>query len=474
MENATALNATLPTHRVHVVEQGASARPHWVRCEIGENLKFDMGGLQSYCLANWDERVYDTFVVAAAVQFCDHTKRRPSAEWGRNFVLRIPVHDPDHWNSAEVSSPLHDALRFLTCDRWQITFEPRKTSASVPHPGNFNLPGDTSVIIPFSDGLDSHAVAGLMKLEHAHKVIRVRLGQKSWHGYQNGSPLPHFTSVPYHIGYGKNCSVETSGRSRGFKFAVLSGLAAYMSGAKDVFMPESGQGALGPSLVPVGQAYEDYRNHPLFTDLITTFLSALLGHTVRFTYPRLWYTKAETLTEFVAKCPEDDSNWDQTRSCWQGQRHVSVSGKMRQCGICAACMLRRMSVHAAGLSECKQSYVWENLTTTRYEDGAAPSFENRKPKGTMHEYAIAGTLHLDHLAGILHSRANQAGLSRQVFRLSRSLGRPEKEIRAKLERLIRKHTDEWKGFVGSLGPASFVAQWVERRDEHVPPGGECR
>ena len=74
---------------------------------------------------------------------------------------------------AEVSSPLHDALRFLTCDRWQIAFEPRKTSALVPHPGNFNLPDDTSVIIPFSDGLDSHAMAGLMKLEHSHKYNSV-------------------------------------------------------------------------------------------------------------------------------------------------------------------------------------------------------------------------------------------------------------------------------------------------------------
>ena len=239
-------------------------------------------------------------------------------------------------------------------------------------------------------------------------------------------------------------------------------------------MPESGQGTLGPSLVPVGQEYEDYRNHPLFTDLISTFLFALFGHTVRFTYPRLWYTKAETLAEFVGKCPENGSNWVETRSCWQGQRHVSVSGKMRQCGICAACMLRRMSVHAAGLSECKQSYVWEDLTTARYEDGAAPSFKNRKPKGAMYEYAIAGTLYLDHLAEILHSRANQAVLSRQVFLLSRSLGRPEEDIRAKLERLIRKHTDEWKGFVESLGPESFMTQWVERRGKHVPPGGECR
>ena len=119
----------------------------------------------------------------------------------------------------------------------------------------------------------------------------------------------------------------------------------------------------------------------------------------------------------------------------------------------------------------EQLYVWEDLTTTRYEDGAAPTFEKRKPKGAMYEYAIAGTLHLDHLAGILHSRANQTALFRQVFLLSRSLGRPKEEIRAKLERLIRKHTDEWQGFVESLGPESFITQWVERRDKHVPPGG---
>ena len=41
-------------------------------------------------------------------------------------------------------------------------------------------------------------------------------------------------------------------------------------------MPESGQGALGPALAPVGQAYADYRNHPLFTGRMEKFLFALL------------------------------------------------------------------------------------------------------------------------------------------------------------------------------------------------------
>ena len=149
---------------------------------------------------------------------------------------------------------------------------------------------------------------------------------------------------------------------------------------------------------------------------------------------------------------------------------VSVSGKRRQCGVCAACMLRRMSVHAAGLTECRQSYVWEDLTAARFEDGAAFEFENRKPQGALYDYAIAGTLHLDHLADILHSSANQAGLSRQVFLLSRSLGLSEEETRTKLERLLEKHTEEWNGFTDSLGPRSFVTQWVRRRDEYVPGG----
>ena len=234
-------------------------------------------------------------------------------------------------------------------------------------------------------------------------------------------------------------------------------------------MPESGQGTLGPALVSVGQAYEDYRNHPVFTNCMETFLSALFQHEIRYTYPRLWHTKAETLAEFVENCP-DGPNWTQTRSCWQRQRQVSVSGKMRQCGICAACILRRMSVHAAGLTECKYSYVWEDLTSARFEDGAAPAFKNRKPKGAPYEYAIAGALHLDHLASILRSSTDQTTLNLRAFQLSRALSCPQAEARTKLVRLLEKHTEEWNGFIDSLGPRSFVTQWVKRGEKHVQGG----
>jgi hypothetical protein len=65
----------------------------------------------------------------------------------------------------------------------------------------------------------------------------------------------------------------------------------------------------------------------------------------------------------------------------------------------------------------------------------------------MHEYAIAGTLHLDHLAALLDSPANVRTLGLRVFQLSSALGQSENAIRAKLDRLISQHEREWRNFV---------------------------
>jgi 7-cyano-7-deazaguanine synthase in queuosine biosynthesis len=327
-----------------------------------------------------------------------------------------------------------------------------------PAQGHFNLPEGLTAVIPFSDGLDSRIVAGLTARELGDKLIRVRLGSKT----SDARGLPHrhpFTSVPYRVRAGAKDFVESSARSRGFKFALISGLAAYLAKAGQVIVPESGQGALGPALVTVGQAYEDYRSHPLFTDRMEKFLFALLDHQVRFGFPRLWYTKGETLTKFMKECDEA-ATWRETWSCWQQTRQVSVDKKKRQCGICAACMLRRMSVHAAGLIEPKHSYVWENLAAPTFKAGAAPSFPKNKVTGKLRQYAIAGSLHLDHLAGLLDSPANLRTLALNAFQLSRSLGLPEAEVRVKLDRLLVQHGSEWKGFMNSLGQESFVANWA--------------
>ena len=386
------MSTSLRTHRVDVVEPGGSVRRGRVRCEIDEHLKFDAKGLATYCLTDWDTTVYDAFVVAAAVQFCDHTARRSSTGWGRDMALRVPVHDLDRWGSPDVSRALHDALAFLTGDRWRMDFAARR-GCSVTTPGPLlEIDDSPCVVMPFSDGLDSYVAARLLRLRSRDTLIPVRLGRKSGNAERVGNSRTSaaFASMPWRVSYGNSGSVEVSARSRGFRFALLSGVAAFLD-------------ACG-----------------------------------------------------------DDRGWMETRSCWQGARQVSVAGRRRQCGICVACLLRRMSVHAARRCEDPETYVWEDLSAACFEDGAAQAFTNRKPSGAMYEHAIAGVLHLDHLAALGRSPAKGATFRRQAFFLSRSLGSNEEETQASLQRMLRRHGEEWREFVDSLGPRSFVAQWIAR------------
>ena len=127
-------------------------------------------------------------------------------------------------------------------------------------------------------------------------------------------------------------------------------------------------------------------------------------------------------------------------------------------------MLRRLSVHAAGVSEEPDTYIWENLSAPDFTKGAAPGFKLINPRGAHYEYAIAGVLHLDHLAALRHSEANQPALDRKAMQLCRSLELSKQDTAAKINRLLEQHESEWASFVESLGPKSFVAQWVSGGD----------
>jgi hypothetical protein len=448
----------LPLVRICVVEKGRQARSGWTQCEIGTNLVFSAEPLASYFFAEWEPVIFDALLLAAAVEFCDKTQRRPALGWSRDIALNLPVHDPAHWRSKAVHDSLHDALELLTGDRWQVTFVNRKKDVASPQQGLFNLPTGALGVVPFSDGLDSRAVGALLAKEHGSKIVRVRLGPKTSDRPKDeqGRKEP-FTAVPYKVRPSERRFVESSARSRGFKFAVLSGLAAYLAKANKVFVPESGQGALGPALVTVGQAYEDFRNHPRFTKKISAFLKALLGRDIAFEFPRLWYTKGETLAAYAALNGRS-VEWRKTRSCWQDNRQVSVDGHRRQCGICAACMLRRMSLHAAGLDEPKDIYIWENLAVADFADGAAQGFT--KITRAQRHYAIAGALHLDHLASLRRAPHFDQTLDFHAFQLAEVIGLPEKEVRLKLDRLLSQHEREWKEFMASLGPKSFISGWI--------------
>jgi hypothetical protein len=447
-----AYKTTIPERAIDVVEPGRRARKGRIVFDLGRDLEFNTDALRSYAYAAWEPVIYDAMVVAAAIEFADLSIKRPSRGWARRIVLRIPVHDAARWSDPTVSKALLDALGFLTGDFWTLEFVNRSRAVPSPIQECLPFPRPTTAVIAYSDGMDSRAVAGLVGKTLGDKLVRVRLGPKAA-GVPTDSKEP-FTRVPYKFRK-RLKGGETSARSRGFKFSLISGLAAYLADASEIVIPESGQGAIGPALVTVTHAYPDYRNHPLFAMRLERFLAALLKKPVHFVFPRLWYTKGQTLHEF-SSMPGSES-WRTTKSCWRSSRWSALNGKLLQCGVCAACMLRRMSVHAAGLTEEAGTYICTYLNASSLGDAIHPDFTRQSP--AFEQYAIAGALHLDHMADMAGEDARST-VRRHAALTGMALGLPAKEAEENLIGMLQQHAGEWNKFVNDLGARSFVRKWT--------------
>lgn len=443
---------------VDVVEPQGRCRRGATPCRIGENIKFELDALESFSTKKWQPVVYDALLVAAAVEFCDRTLIRSSMNWGRKFVLYVPVHQPHKWADPGVHRALTEALNLLTGDDWTIEFYARKVAESPPAQETMRFPTNADAVIAYSNGMDSQAVAALEGRKLGGRLVRIRVGANQQDiSRQERKDMP-FKAIPYEVKIQKKDG-ETSARSRGFKFSIVSAMAGYLIDAPAAIVPESGQGALAPVLLSVGHGYEDYRNHPAFTARMERFIYALLGYRFKYDFPRLWMTKGETLREFVETC-DGGGKWQKTRSCWQNSRQVGVGGTRRQCGVCAACILRRLSVHAAGLKESPDVYVWESLSTDTWKEGAAKQFDLFTK--ALYEYSIAGILHFEHLAGLHRTPDYEVIRRARANELACSLGEPTQGILQKMDRLLQQHAREWSAFTQELGPTSFVRQWIDR------------
>jgi len=427
-------------------------------CIIGQDISFNADHLEAYVPSGWDPIILDVMVVAAAVEVCDHSRARSEMDWGRDFTLTIPVHDAERWNAPTVKQALLRALKVLTGDLWKIDFRETPEIPDVSTQGNFDFPPAVDIIIPFSDGLDSRSVAGLIERNSNEKSMRVRVGANRIRKASATGEIKPFANLPFKVRNLKKGNAESSGRSRGFKFGLMAGLAAHLLNAKSVIVPESGQGALGPVMVATGQTYLDRRTHPQFTHLMSDLMEALFGSRIVFEHPRLWSTKGETLAAYKHIFP-DDLIWKETRSCWTGARHSSVNGSLRQCGVCAACMLRRTSLHASGYNEDPANYVWENLNSSSFWEGAHADYINRS--AIRKDYAIAGVLHMDHIAALRTHPDLDYIVQRQALQLAKTMNIPFEDTCNKIKLLIEAHSAEWSSFVQSLSSNSFVHQWAE-------------
>jgi 7-cyano-7-deazaguanine synthase in queuosine biosynthesis len=449
------VNVRMPEIGVDVVERGRRPRKGRATFDLHRDAKFSSAGLEAYAFARSEPVISDALLVAAAVEYGDRIIRRPALGWARRISLRIPVVEQRRWEAPQVASTLCDALEFLTGDYWNIEFVRRLPSVPLVHQGRLPLLPQTRAVLPYSDGIDSRAVAAIVGASLQDRLVRVRVGSKRWDLPLGTFRREPFACVPYQVSC-KKAHREATVRSRGFRFSMIGGLAAYLTRAEQILVPESSQGAIGSALVGVGHAYPDYRNHPLFAQRMARFLNALLGTNLQFSFPRIWYTKGETLREFVSLV--GGNHWESTRSCWQSRWWSSVARKQRQCGVCAACMLRRVSIHAAGLSERSDAYVCTDMTAETLDKAVDPTFTRRTH--AFREYAIAGALHMDHLARLAQADAKPL-VRRHAILIAPALNLSPDEIEVRLSTVLQKHSAEWTNFLDSLGPRSFLDQWVQ-------------
>lgn len=448
----------IPSKRFRIGSENSRARDGEILCRVNREIKIAPTVLSAYCFRELTDTIYDLMLLAAGVAYCDRSlSRRPATTWRRQLHLVVPVADPDLWMSKAVMRSLVQTLGLLTGDEWSISFVKRQWDLP-----NTQSPlglghGDVKVM-PYSGGLDSTMIARTLASK-GQNLILVTAGRKpdadrKWRSEPDGRR--RFISVPFHFSESEdgNRLRETSYRSRGFVFCVMGGIAAFLSGCDEVVMPESGQGALGLWLAPVGNEAPDVRSNPIFTHQLSGFLKELLGRSISYEYPALWKTKGETLSELQRSGKHGE--WWKARSCARDGRSVGNGGPLPQCGICSACLLRRQSLLKAGLDEAKDHYLWSDLSGSTVEEALAQG--SKSPAKNDTRYAICGALSLEHIAR-LHREHDL--IRRKAMVLSPFVDLTPKEVEEKLHNLLKTHSEEWRSFVNHQGSNSYLRSVFE-------------
>jgi 7-cyano-7-deazaguanine synthase in queuosine biosynthesis len=321
----------------------------------------------------------DLFLLGGAVFCVDKVARRDGTAdlWTRDLELQVPVSDLDIWNGA--SERLHEALSFLSGDRWCIEF--------VAHPPQDRAFQETAAfedtVSLFSGGLDS--LAGVIELlEAGRKLVLVGHHDSS---LTDSRQVALFTELRAHYGTDRLTQrrlllrpapprseqhralpdevPENTTRSRSFLF-LSAGIAVAdaLGGQTPLHIPENGFIGVNVPLTDARAGSLSTRTtHPYFMDRMRALLDALgLNHPVLNGFRLL--TKGEALERtpnrdlLVRLAPESISC---SHPEYARLRHLDQGN----CGYCYPCLIRRASLHRIG-EDRSADYTWNVLIDPKF------------------------------------------------------------------------------------------------------------
>jgi hypothetical protein len=455
-------NSVLPAAQCSVLlyEHKVPRRAHQpITLKLGSDVQIKADHIQRYCFSNDTAMLEDIAAVLSAVRIADRICNRQHGKgWSRDLAVELPVFRIDRWRSLAVVDALTDALQYLTGDRWNFTFAKKRSSASsVGQAHLIELPTQQRVFMPYSNGLDSFALANdVQRMIPAPELVlvNVRAAQtlKTWKDIcrKNDKGLP---TVQVAVYFKEPHRTEPTFRSRPFIYDLLAGYGAAIAQPARVLIPENGQGSLGGSLVPLGNEAPHRSCHPGFTSRLAVLLEALTGTQVSFDHPALFQTKGQVLQKLALTNPSTESWLAGHRSCSYDARHSSQDNTIMHCGICGNCLLRRVGLLWAGIHD-STLYRARNLTARSFEgtfDGQVPRTVNAN-----RDVALNGIRAMQRLAD-LANKPDSIRVTTEVVGLAVALGEPINEVRSKMEQFLRQHQTEWSRFLKECGPHSWVA-----------------
>jgi 7-cyano-7-deazaguanine synthase in queuosine biosynthesis len=320
----------------------------------------------------------DLCEIAAYVYLGDKAVSRGKYEqWTRNLSWIVPVREPDRWNS--VKEILTNTIATLSGDNVRFTFVPKpkaktatrsKSKKASTTQATTEFPEvDCSCL--FSGGLDSFAGAaylidqeGRRPLFSSHcangelknkqrdlmNVIQKKFG-KNFHHFQYWVTSRRNKNAPH-----KYVRQENSHRARSFLFMSFATVAAASRGLSDIFICENGVLSLN---VPISDARKGSRStrhaHPLYLFHFNQLINALYGRKFNVQNPFSLQTKREEIV--LLKRLGLESAIKDTVTCWGYPNQTCRYKYSNHCGYCIPCVVRRVSLIAAGMEECDDQYV---------------------------------------------------------------------------------------------------------------------
>jgi hypothetical protein len=316
----------------------------------------------------------DFLSIAMAVTAADTFVMRGDAPdaWARSFEIVLPLAEPERWKA--LKKELEAALLFLSSDEWSFDF----VLGGAAPPANSVIKRRRRVVDVsradcvslFSGGLDS-AIGALDLIASGKRPLLVSHAPHGDADKQEkvASLLPatcqRLSVNAYPVLQGVD---EDSMRTRSFQFIALGTMAAETVGSfhggtnVELFISENGLIGLNPPLTARRLGSHSTRTaHPYFLRSIGGILSAA-GLPVTLINPYRHTTKGEMIAAYGAAASFRKFA-SETVSCGKWKR------RNQQCGRCVPCLIRRASLHRAGIVD-DTSYQYPDLhAVMQDEDG---------------------------------------------------------------------------------------------------------